>query len=137
MTLSDILSDLPLGPGDRREQLLQFRLQMAYLADHVYSAELADGGRVRDAMDFVQLLRDLADETRKVLQIPDNTKVSAGAGNGTCRTVTRPAQPRWNEGSGFHDPTCPRCGHVHEGVGECGVSMGKDRLCRCDLEVSA
>jgi hypothetical protein len=29
---------------------------------------------------------------------------------------------------------CHRCGHVHEGVSECGVDMGSGRVCPCQLE---
>lgn len=29
---------------------------------------------------------------------------------------------------------CCRCGHVHQGVGECGVDMGGGGFCRCQLE---
>lgn len=29
---------------------------------------------------------------------------------------------------------CHRCGHVHEGVSECGVDMGNGRVCPCQLE---
>lgn len=44
--------------------------------------------------------------------------------------------PRYNEARALSDPTCPRCGHVHEGSGECGVSIGAGRVCRCELEMS-
>jgi hypothetical protein len=135
MTLSDILSDLPLGPGDSREALLQFRLQMAYLADHVYSAELADGGRVRDAIDFAQWLRDLADETRKRLQNPESTKVSLRQELSrepkvaTCRNP----QPR------YQSEFCNICGHVHIDDTECGFPTGAGgrEPCRCDRKVTA
>jgi hypothetical protein len=35
------------------------------------------------------------------------------------------------------DPTCPRCGHTHEGENECGTYLGGQRFCRCELEVPA
>jgi len=44
--------------------------------------------------------------------------------------ATIPSQPRWNS-------NCPRCGHVHEEVSECGMKLGGGRVCRCDMEMSA
>ena len=32
---------------------------------------------------------------------------------------------------------CPRCGHIHEGVRECGADMGGGGICRCEMEVAA
>lgn len=29
---------------------------------------------------------------------------------------------------------CCRCGHVHQGVGECGENMGGGGFCRCQME---
>jgi hypothetical protein len=132
MTPRELLCDLPLGPGDTRHALLHARLFVSYLADHVYTAELADGGKLRDAMDFTQWLRELADEARKLLANGQNTEVSPVAERSTCRKVTAPAQPRYS-----YDPTCPRCGHVHEGVAECGMQMGNGRVCRCEMEAIA
>lgn len=37
----------------------------------------------------------------------------------------------------IRDKTCPRCGHQHEGLKECGVEMGPGRICPCELEVPA
>jgi hypothetical protein len=125
MNPHDLLSDAPFPPGDRREQLLQARLLLNYLADHVYHAEL------RDATDFRQWLLDLAEEARNLGQLAENTKVSWMTVKGPCRKVTTPPpQPRY-------DPTCPRCGHVHEGSAECGMDMGNGRFCRCEMEVVA
>lgn len=33
------------------------------------------------------------------------------------------------------DSTCPRCGHIHEGLQECGVRIGPNHVCRCEYEV--
>ena len=123
MTPRELLSDLPLGPGDQRANLLYARLLLIYLADHVYD--------LRDASDFRVWLLDLAAELRQGMgtgQFPSSTEVQPP-------TEIRPRskvmpQSRW-------DDVCPRCGHVHEGSGECGVRMGKDIICRCELEVSA
>lgn len=53
MTPHDLISDLPLGPGDARANLLYARLLLLYLADHVYD--------LRDASDFRHWLLGLAD----------------------------------------------------------------------------
>ena len=145
MTPSELIAELSaLGPASLDPGLLHTRLLLRYLADHVYEATLSNGGKLRDGLDFRHWLVELAEEARNL----DRTKVSNVGEKSTGPKVTNgpasqvalahsaylkpPApQPRWN------DSTCPRCGHVHEGVGECGVSMGKDRICRCELEVSA
>jgi hypothetical protein len=133
MNHRDLISDFPDGPGDTRANLLYARLLLSYLADHVYRAELESGIPLRDATDFVTWLRELAEEARKLAQIPESTKVSAAAGNGTCRTVTRPPQQRWQ--SDF----CNTCGHVHIDDTECGFPTGAGgrEPCRCERKVSA
>lgn len=105
-----------------------------YLAEHTYEAKLATGQQLRDASDFKAFLRELAEEAK----IPGpshfrrSTEVSTAAGNGTGPKVLPPAPQRR-----YEDATCPRCGHVHEGDGECGVLIGGGRYCRCELEVPA
>jgi hypothetical protein len=137
MNHHDLISDFPDGPGNARANLLYARLLLSYLADHVYTAELAAGGKLHDAMDFTAWLRELSDEARKLAQIPESTKVSAAAGNGTCRTVTRASsvnpQPRW--AADF----CPDCGHVHIDDTECGFPTGAGgrEPCRCERKVPA
>lgn len=44
--------------------------------------------------------------------------------------TARTSPPRW-------ESTCLTCGHVHEGDGECRVSMGKGGYCDCKAEVTA
>lgn len=43
--------------------------------------------------------------------------------------------------NGSHAPMakdpCPRCGHMHEGVQECGVEIAKDRVCHCEREAAS
>lgn len=42
-----------------------------------------------------------------------------------------PPQCRWTD-------TCPRCGHVHSGDGECGTFMGRSAgHCQCQEKVTA
>ena len=134
MTSRDLVAELRLlGPQDQN-------VIFAFIADHLYECRLNTGARLNDAMDFKLFLHEVS-EAWRVAEFPEgtvfppSTKVHLAADSGTRPKVTRrdlPApHPRWN------DSTCPRCGHVHEGVGECGVSMGKDRICRCELEVSA
>jgi hypothetical protein len=131
MNHRDLISDFPDGPGDTRANLLYARLLLSYLADHVYHANLLSGTPVHDVTDFHLWLRELAEEARKLAQIPESTKVSAAAGNGTCRTVTRNPQPRW--AADF----CPDCGHVHIDDAECGFPQGGGRVCRCERKVTA
>ena len=131
MTPRELLCDLPLGPGDTRHALLHARLLVSYLADHVYTAELADGGKLRDAMDLTQWLRELADEARKLLANGQSTEVSPVAERSTCRKVTTTPQARWN------GDFCPDCGHVHIDDAECGFPIGGARICRCERRVVA
>lgn len=60
MTPSELLSELPLAPGDKLAALFQLRLLLICLAGHVYE--------LRDAGDFRQFLLDLAEEARKAAQ---------------------------------------------------------------------
>ena len=49
---------------------LECRLILRHLADHVYSARLANGKRITDAMDVPTWLRELAD----ALRVPERVK---------------------------------------------------------------
>lgn len=120
MTPLDLLSDLPIGPGDPQQSYAYARILLRYLADHVHDAQLSNGLPVRDVTDFDMWLRETAEGLRLKLGAPPSF------GNHRLRMSGR-----------VTDSTCPRCGHIHEGVGECGTQMGKDRLCRCDMEVGA
>ena len=123
MTPRELLSDLPLGPGDQRSNLLYARLLLIYLADHVYD--------LRDASDFRVWLLDLAAELRHGMgtgQFPLSTEVQPP-------TEIRPRskvmpQRRWDE-------FCPTCGHIHIEDAECGFPQGGGRVCRCERQVSA
>ncbi len=117
MKPSELLADLPLGPGDAHENRLFFRLIMRYLADHVYSAELSNGSPLRDMLDFRRWLEELVSES------PEQP-VSDGAPRRL--RLDGSTNPRFEE-------TCNRCGHVHQGR-VCGMQMGGGPECRCELE---
>ena len=86
-----------------------------YLAAHACELRLTNGMRLNDVTDFKAFLLELAEATKPTI----------------ARALgTVPPQPRWNN-------NCPRCGHVHEEVSECGMKLGGGRVCRCDMEASA
>ena len=118
MTTVELIADyLHLGPQDLNV-LLQF------IADHLYELRLSNGAYLYDGTDFKQAFVEMAEELRKA----NRTKVPWMVNQRPCPKVTN-THRSWSD-------TCPRCGHIHEGEMECGASMGKDRLCRCDLEVA-
>jgi hypothetical protein len=82
-----------------------------YLAEQVYEARLSDGQRLLDATDFNAWLRELAEAS-------------------TYPTMTLSHERTIQD-------TCPRCGHIHEGINECGADIGGSRICRCELSVPA
>lgn len=84
-----------------------------YLAAHIPEMRLSDGQRLNDATDFAAFLRELAD----VLE-----------SQRTCRAPAAEAREKL-------DHTCPRCGHIHEGILECGMEIGSGRICRCEMSV--
>ena len=86
------------------------RVLFTYLAENLYEATFADGRPLSrsDIMGFREWLLEIAGAAV--------VHISAG----TRREL---------------DATCPRCGHIHEGSSECGVRMGGDRFCRCEMEV--
>jgi hypothetical protein len=120
MTAKEMIANLrDLGPQE-------FSALFEYLAEHTYEARLSKGQRLLDASDFKAWFLELADNASR-------TEVSVEAGSGTRPKVLTPAPQRRYDSR--HDPTCPRCGHIHEGVGECAMYMGNGRYCRCELEV--
>jgi hypothetical protein len=129
----ELLVDLPnAGAIDRRESLLRFRLQMAYLSDHVYQAELSNGMKVRDVTDVHVWLRELATEARISLQEDPGAGVSLR--QELCaspRAAALPPQSRWREGS------CPDCYHEHEGPETCGFYLGEGKFCKCPTKRAA
>ncbi|HEX3941557.1 MAG TPA: hypothetical protein VHX11_08765 [Acidobacteriaceae bacterium] len=90
---------------------------LEYLETHVTEARLENGTRLIDASDFKAWLYELSEAAkcpRSVTQMPP------------------PAQRRYSE-----DSTCPRCGHIHQGLSECGEQLGGGRVCRCEMAVPA
>jgi hypothetical protein len=125
MNSRDLISDLPLGPGDRRAALLQARLIFRYLADHVEEARLGERQRLCDATDFKAWLRELAEEVRKIGNLSQDVT--------TGLKVFPPApQKRYGEAD-----WCPDCGHIHADDEECGFPIGGGRKCRCERAVVA
>jgi hypothetical protein len=129
MNARELILDLrALGPGqDTPEALLYTRLLCRYLADHLHEATLQSGMGLRDLSDVIAWLRELADVARN-----PETPIRQGVAlalqrNAADRGRSQPA--RW-------DDTCPRCGHVHEGLGQCGMPMGGGGICGCELEVA-
>ena len=118
MTPSELLRDLPVGPGDERANKLFWRIALRFLADHVHDAELPNRMPVRDVTDFDMWLRELA------AGLQESTPVEFG--NHKLRASGR-----------VIDSTCPRCGHIHEGSSACGAQMGGGGICPCEMEVSA
>jgi len=128
MTATELISNLrALGLQDAH---VVFR----HIADNLCKLRLANGREIEDRFDCKELLCELA-EAARVLDLSSGTEVSVTAGGGTRPKVLSPAPQRRYDSR--HDPTCPRCGHVHEGIGECAMYMGNGRYCRCELEVPA
>jgi hypothetical protein len=110
MTARDFIASLAPVDLDRQEKIFRF------LAEHLYELRLSNGHPLRDSTDF----RDFLFELSQGAEMADQ--------NRPCPKVI----PR-----GQFDDTCPRCGHVHQGSGECGEQMGGGRICRCETEVPA
>ena len=103
------------------KQLPQIRQQglsalFHFLAYHIHEARLANGNRVLDASDFKEWLHSVGDIFAETSGI---------------RFPSSSVRNRVLE------DTCPRCGHIHQGVIECGEQIGGGRVCRCELAVPA
>lgn len=97
-------ADLPTA---ERQALLAFHAGLGVLAECADFAQLADGKRLRDGLDFTAWLRELETAASLAITKPvDSVKV------------------------------CPRCGHIHQDR-ECGKDMGGAGVCKCDVEVRA
>lgn len=133
MNAREFLSHLPLGPGDTRQTLLYARLLISYLADNVYSLELANGVGVRTVTNLQAFCEEVMAESKRLAaqcsKLSEGTEVSSVSDVRARPKMTPRPQQRWDE--------CNRCGHVHEGSGECGVRMGPNVICRCELELSS
>lgn len=109
MKPDETIADLP----DGCRISLSERLLLDCLADRVFDAQLEDGSYLPEPSKTSTWIRQLL----KAARIPPKP-----------RSAVRPPQPRWD--------TCPRCGHVHGGIGQCGMEMGGGGLCRCEMEVA-
>lgn len=85
-----------------------------YLAAHAHELRLSNGARLNDGTDWKAFMVELAEATKPTI----------------ARALGVPPQKRW-------DLTCPRCGHVHLEVSECGMRLGGGRICHCEREVAA
>jgi hypothetical protein len=83
-----------------------------FLADNLYHLNLRTRLKVFTLGDVKGFLEECADEASPS-RFPDSTKGSISA------------------------DACPRCGHVHEGVIECGFEYSPGRICRCELDATA
>jgi hypothetical protein len=101
--------------GDPRTALLQIRVFLFHLAEAADFAQLADGMRLRDVLDFTAWLREL--EACVVLELERDPRLDV---------------PVLKVGGTF----CHACGHVHQDR-ECGKDMGGAGVCKCDVEVVA
>jgi hypothetical protein len=61
MKVVDLVSDLPLPPGERTSFLLAIRLAARYLGDHANHVELKDGRMIHDGDDCADYLNEFAD----------------------------------------------------------------------------
>lgn len=97
MNVRELIADLPTASIDRREALLHLRVLLRYLYGSAPYAELANGGRLSDGSDFRAWFLELIDESWKVLNFPESTKVLPLSEKSTGPSV--PEQPRWKRGS--------------------------------------
>lgn len=106
----------------RTDSLVNFRL----LADNVCGAKLKDGRRLTTILDFAAWLRELGEAA-------DRTEGQLLPERSTGLKVT----PRLELKQEMYqlEKICPRCGHVHQGLNECGQEMGGGGMCRCEMEV--
>jgi hypothetical protein len=68
MRVPDIISDLPLPPGERSSTLLAIRLAARYLADHASCIELKDGRMIHSGLDCADYLNEFADAVGAVVR---------------------------------------------------------------------
>ena len=97
-----------------------------FLADHWYELRLVDGQKMNDATDASLALREIAEAFR----LPASVEAQRASRPAPKLTLRQEQQPRW-------ESTCNKCGHVHQGDGECAVFLGKGGYCDCKAEVTA
>ena len=101
------------------------------LADGITEARLRTGMRLIDLTDVKAYLYELA----LAAKVRDSGQ-STGVSNLAERRPVSKVTCRSLDGRNL-DSSCPRCGHVHEGLAECGCDLGGGRICRCEMEVRA
>ena len=101
------------------------------LSEHTLGARLEAGRRLTDVMDFREYLEELSEAARVAHTLSQRKLPSYVRDRRVLQQLSEqtPRRP-------FAD-SCPRCGHVHQGVSECGEPMGGGRICRCEMEVHA
>lgn len=119
------------GPNPPKDIHIYVSIALCYLSEHCYEARTESGMRLSDLADMKCWLAEVA-AAMNLCGYPASTEVSSQAETRTSLRVTGRSQP-----SRFVDPTCPRCGHVHQGESQCGEDMGGAGICRCELEVPA
>ena len=113
--------------GDGRSRIL-----LLVLAQCIYDARLENNMRVLDASDMKEWLLELA-AWCLCPALPSNALPAMAAPENAAPENSGIA------GQIFTFPllhaTCPGCGHLHEGDGECGSYIGSGKFCRCEKEV--
>lgn len=124
MTAHELIAQLASVDLDRQSTIF------AYLADHFLESRLMDGSRLLDQSDMMQWLRELSHAARMA-------HVSQGKPPSCVRDRRVLLQTAAQTPRRPYDESCPRCGHVHQGISECGEQLGGGRICRCEMEVHA
>ena len=108
-------------PASEREVLLVARIVIRFLAGDADFAQLSNGKRLRDCLDFPEWLREL--EAVVALELEP------------VRAQIPPTQIPARRG--YNVDFCPDCGHVHVDDSECSFPIGGGRVCRCERQVTA
>lgn len=106
-----------------------------FLADHICNARLANGARLLDLSDVRAWFLEAAECAHR-RDWPESVELSHLRAMVDREIGPRPKLTGRTLDRRTLDSTCPRCGHIHEGVGECGMAMGNGRHCRCEMEVA-
>ena len=93
------------------------------LASRIYDAQLKNGSKLTDAIDFKQWLCEIGDEFAR-------TEGSKAAERSTGPKVIPRLSLQLQQ-----ERICPQCAHVHEGEYECEVDMGGAGKCGCRYRV--
>lgn len=122
MKPSELMADLPTGPGDPREARLSWQLLLEHIATRIFHCTLESGSGIHDVMDARCFLEECANAARTGA-IADVEIVSPVESRAQLRVTGRVRTP--NE-------FCPACGHVHIDDDECNFPIGGGRRCRCE-----